>query len=155
MSAFAALLQCARHIVYSLTEPSIFEWKWYLRRQALWIIAWNLTVGTRPWGVRLFDAFQRNSCVSFASSCIYAITTLQRREPCSLGHRRYGSCQTQFHIICLTRRKLSRVKDQWKPAIMFLLYSLVLISTSHLAFPEEAWQYHREHVEGENLTMFV
>lgn len=69
-----------------------------------------------------------------ASSCVHAITTLPRRDPCSLRRRRNDSCQTQFHVICLTRRTLPRVKDPGKLTIMFLQYSLVLISTRHLAF---------------------
>lgn len=65
-----------------------------------------------------------------ASSCVHAITTLQRRDPRSLGRRRCDCCQTQSHVICLTRRKLPRVKDPGKLTNMFL----VLISTRRLAF---------------------
>lgn len=69
-----------------------------------------------------------------ASSCVHAIPTLQRHDPCSLGRRRYDFCQTQFHLICLTRRTLPRVKDPGKLTFMLLPHFLVLISTRHLAF---------------------
>lgn len=49
------------HCVLSDRTINCQEWKWNLRRQSLWIIAWNFIVHTRPWGVRLYDALPRNS----------------------------------------------------------------------------------------------
>lgn len=153
MSPLAALLPRAQHIVYR-TDRTINcqEWKWNLRQQQLRIKAHKFIVRATPGGVRLYDALPRNSFCVFKQlhSCDNDIAATWSAL---VGVQSYGLCQTQFHVIGLTRRTLPRLKDLGK------LWPFCLISLTHLAFqisfPQEAWRYHWVHVERENLTMFV